>query len=98
MMTNEWKKAVFVSLSNRHCLGRGFLSLVGMHSTSASKAEEMLLGHEHLDAILDQSRHILETQHVDLIGGDPSRSHNRSSSASLNPRDWASDESDESST
>jgi len=58
----------------------------------------MRLGHEHLDAILNRSGHILEAQHVDLIRGDPSRSHSRSSSVSLTPRNWASDESDKSST
>jgi helicase SWR1 len=58
----------------------------------------MRLGHEHLDAILNRSGHLLETQHVDLIRGDPSRSQSRSSSASLLPRDWSFDGSDGSSS
>lgn len=46
----------------------------------------MRRGHEHLDAILDQSGQILETQQVDLSRGDVSRSRSRSSSASA--LDW----------
>lgn len=42
----------------------------------------MRRGHEHLDAILDQSGQILETQQVDLSRGDISRSRSRSSSVS----------------
>jgi helicase SWR1 len=44
--------------------------------------EEMRLGHQHLDAILDQSGHILETQHVNLRRGDVSLSGSRSRSMS----------------
>ena len=42
----------------------------------------MRLGNEHLDAILDQSGQILETQHVDLRRRDLSRSRSRSSTGS----------------
>lgn len=41
----------------------------------------MRRGHEHLDAILDQSGQILETQQVDLSRGDLSRSRSSSVSA-----------------
>lgn len=41
----------------------------------------MRRGHEHLDAILDQSGQILETQQVDLSRGDMSRSRSGSVSA-----------------
>ena len=47
-----------------------------------AEAEEMRRGHEHLDAILDQSGQILETQQVDLSRGDISRSRSRSGSVS----------------
>ena len=55
----------------------------------------MRLGHEHLDAILDQSGQILETQQENLIRRDVSRSGSRSSSASALARGWLSDEEDE---
>lgn len=42
----------------------------------------MRRGHEHLDAILDQSGQILETQQLDLSRGDLSQSMSRSSSVS----------------
>jgi helicase SWR1 len=57
------------------------------------EAEEMRLGHEHLDAILDQSGQILETQHVDLRRGDISRSRSRSSNGSTGLIGFESDES-----
>lgn len=47
-----------------------------------AEAEEMRRGHEHLDAILDQSGQILETQQVDLSRRDLSRSRSRSNSVS----------------
>ena len=55
----------------------------------------MRLGHEHLDAILDQSGQILETQQENLIRRDRSRSRSRSSTASLFPGDWHSEDEDE---
>ena len=46
------------------------------------EAEEVKRGHAHLDAILDQSGQILETQQGDLSRGDILRSRSRSSSVS----------------
>lgn len=65
MVTSEWKKAVF-HIREQHRL--------------RTEAEERRRGHEHLDAILDRSGHILETQQAELARGDMSRS--RSSSVS----------------
>lgn len=65
MVTSEWKKAVF-HIREQHRL--------------RAEAEERRRGHEHLDAILDRSGHILETQQAELARGDMSRS--RSSSVS----------------
>lgn len=45
--------------------------------------EETRKGREHLDALLDQSGQILETQHLDLARGTRSRSRSSSVSASL---------------
>ncbi|KAG1739104.1 SNF2 family N-terminal domain-containing protein [Suillus paluster] len=66
MVTKEWKKAVF-HIREQHRL--------------RAEAEERRRGHEHLDAILDRSGHILETQQAELARGDMSRS--RSSSVSV---------------
>lgn len=65
MVTSEWKKAVF-HIREQHRL--------------RAEAEERRRGHEHLDAILNRSGHILETQQAELARGDMSRS--RSSSIS----------------
>ncbi|KAF8435050.1 SNF2 family N-terminal domain-containing protein [Boletus edulis BED1] len=67
MVVAEWKKAVFY---------------IREQERQRAEAEEMRRGHEHLDAILDQSGQILETQQVDLSRGDLSRSRSRSSSLS----------------
>ncbi|KAJ4483783.1 SNF2 family N-terminal domain-containing protein [Lentinula aciculospora] len=69
LVTAEWKKAVF------HLREQERLKL---------EAEEARRGRAHLDAILDQSGQILETQHGDLMRTDRSRSHSRGSSVS----DW----------
>ena len=45
--------------------------------------EERRRGHEHLDAILDQSGQLLEAQQVDLTKGDLTSSRSRSRSSSL---------------
>ncbi|RDB25175.1 Helicase SWR1 [Hypsizygus marmoreus] len=74
MVTNEWKKAVF------HIREQERLTL---------EAEEVRRGHEHLDAILDQSGYLLETQQSDLTRGGFPRS--RSSSVSLTLRGWGSE-------
>ncbi|KAF7297886.1 hypothetical protein HMN09_01009400 [Mycena chlorophos] len=59
----EWKKAVFhIRQMERRKL----------------EAEEIKRGHEHLDAILDQSGHILEAQQGDLTRGLGSRSRSGS--------------------
>ncbi|KAK7036501.1 swr1 complex component [Paramarasmius palmivorus] len=78
MVTTEWKKAVF------HIREQERLKL---------EAEELRRGHEHLDAILNQSGQILETQQVDLTRGDMSRSLSRSVSVQSGVRD--SDDEDE---
>ena len=54
-----------------------------------AEAEERRRGHEHLDAILDRSGLILETQQAELAKGDMSRS--RSSSVSAHFQDFESD-------
>lgn len=55
------------------------------------EAEEVRRGHAHLDAILDQSGQLLETQHGDLSKADRSRS----SSVSIELMEWARDEEEE---
>ena len=57
-------------------------------------AEERKRGQSHLDDILNQSGHILETQHGDLARGDHSRSRSRSTSVSANACDWDEDDDD----
>ena len=60
------------------------------------EAEELKRGHAHLDAILHQSGHILETQQGDLARGEMLASRSRSNSVSDRFRDWGSeDEEDE---
>lgn len=54
------------------------------------EAEEVKRGHAHLDALLDQSGQLLETQHGDLSRGDLPFSRSRSSSM----RGWESAEED----
>ncbi|KAG9312128.1 WR1 complex protein, SNF2 family DNA-dependent ATPase [Chiua virens] len=71
MIVAEWKKAVFY---------------VREQERQRQEEEEMRRGHEHLDAILDQSGHILETQQVALSRGELSGSRSRSSSVSAS--DW----------
>ena len=92
MVTSEWKKAVFVSyhIHPRTCMepaNDGFslvrLQYIREQERLREEAEETRRGHEHLDAILDQSGQILETQHFTLSKGDMSRSQSRSSSASM---------------
>ncbi|KAG6830430.1 hypothetical protein H0H92_000733 [Tricholoma furcatifolium] len=78
MVTDEWKKAVF------HIREQERLQ---------QEAEEVRRGREHLDAILDQSGQLLETQHSDLRRGEIPRS--RSSSMSLTYRGWGSEEDEE---
>ncbi|KAF8271030.1 SNF2 family N-terminal domain-containing protein [Lactarius quietus] len=68
----EWKKAVF-HIREQERLKR--------------EAEETRKGREHLDALLDQSGYILETQHLDLSRGNRSRSRSSSVSASLRDLD-----------
>ena len=86
MVVAEWKKAVFVRLVS--CSGNGIADadVVGQYvreqERQRAEAEEMRRGHEHLDAILDQSGQILETQQVDLARGELSRSRSGSVSVS----------------
>ncbi|KAG5638439.1 hypothetical protein H0H81_012656 [Sphagnurus paluster] len=77
MVTDEWKKAVF------HIREQERLKL---------EAEEVQRGREHLDAILDQSGQLLETQQCDLTRELP---RSRSSRMSLTHRGWDSGEEDE---
>ncbi|KAJ6590080.1 SNF2 family N-terminal domain-containing protein [Mycena vulgaris] len=82
LVAGEWKKAVF------HIREQERLKL---------EAEELKRGHEHLDAILDQSGHILETQQGDLSrgAGDAFRSRSRSSSVSATVMGWGEEDDDE---
>jgi helicase SWR1 len=59
-----------------------------------AEAEELRKGHEHLDAILDQSGIILETQQVGLFKHSFLSSRSRSSSVSTISRDWTPNERD----
>ncbi|KAG6872516.1 hypothetical protein C0995_009206 [Termitomyces sp. Mi166 len=77
IVTDEWKKAVF------HIREQERLK---------QEAEEVRRGREHLDAILDQSGQLLETQQSDLTRGEP---RSRSSSMSLTYAVWGSDEEDD---
>lgn len=77
MVTSEWKKAVFY---------------IREQERLREEAEEKRRGHEHLDAILDQSGQILETQHIALAKGEMSRSQSRSSSVSMDHPWMSSDE------
>ncbi|KAF8161419.1 SNF2 family N-terminal domain-containing protein [Crassisporium funariophilum] len=77
LVVGEWKKAVF------HIREKQRLEL---------EAEELKRGHAHLDAILDQSGQILETQQGDLSRGDISRSR---STSMENLHNWSSDEEEE---
>ncbi|KAI6046432.1 hypothetical protein EDC04DRAFT_3006780 [Pisolithus marmoratus] len=80
MVTSEWKKAVFY---------------IREQERLRAEAEEKRRGHEHLDAILDQSGQILETQQFALAKGDMSRSRSRSSSVSME-HGWPSSSEEES--
>lgn len=59
------------------------------------EAEERRLGRVHLDAILDQSGQLLETQHGDLLRGDMYGSRSRSGSIRDFDTDEEEDEEDE---
>ncbi|PCH35712.1 hypothetical protein WOLCODRAFT_126206 [Wolfiporia cocos MD-104 SS10] len=72
MVVAEWKKAVY-HVREEERLKR--------------EEEERRRGHEHLDAILDQSGQILEAQQLDL---SKAASRSRSSSVSATLRRWAS--------
>ncbi|KAF9256740.1 hypothetical protein L218DRAFT_1081215 [Marasmius fiardii PR-910] len=78
-VTSEWRKAVF------HIREQERLK---------QEAEELRRGHEHLDAILNQSGQILETQQVELSRRDLSRSLSRSRSSSASPSPLESEEED----
>ncbi|KAJ8076774.1 swr1 complex component [Marasmius tenuissimus] len=83
MVVAEWRKAVF------H---------IREQERQRAEVEERRRGHEHLDAILNQSGQILETQQVDLTRNDMSRSISRSRSVStslLHPYDSDDEDSDE---
>ncbi|KAF9463593.1 SNF2 family N-terminal domain-containing protein [Collybia nuda] len=71
MVTQEWKKAVFY---------------IREQERLRLEAEEVKRGHAHLDALLDQSGQLLETQQGDLSRGDLPFSRSRSSSM----HDWES--------
>ncbi|ESK97246.1 helicase swr1 [Moniliophthora roreri MCA 2997] len=80
LVAAEWKKAVL------HIREQERLRL---------EAEELRRGHEHLDAILNQSGQILESQQVDLTRGDLSRSLSRSVSVMSGAPDSDDDEEEE---
>ncbi|KAF9494191.1 hypothetical protein BDN71DRAFT_1449310 [Pleurotus eryngii] len=77
LVANEWKRVLL------HIREQERLKL---------EAEEIKRGAEHLDAILDQSGHILTAQQGDLVRGDILRSRSRSASSSLHH--WASEDGD----
>ncbi|KAF4600068.1 swr1 complex component [Pleurotus pulmonarius] len=77
LVANEWKRVLL------HIREQERLKL---------EAEEIKRGAEHLDAILDQSGHILTAQQGDLVRGDILRSRSRSTSSSLHH--WASEDGD----
>ncbi|KAI0686705.1 SNF2 family N-terminal domain-containing protein [Cytidiella melzeri] len=70
LVTAKWKEAVFY---------------IREQERKEREAEERRRGHEHLDAILDQSGHILEAQQVDLTRADEEASRSRSTSSSETP-------------
>ncbi|KAJ7721528.1 SNF2 family N-terminal domain-containing protein [Mycena metata] len=80
LVLGEWKKAVW------HIREQQRLK---------HEAEELKRGHEHLDAILDQSGHILDVQQGDLTRGDGyAGRRSRSSSVSVSGRimEWGEEE------
>ncbi|KAJ7503144.1 SNF2 family N-terminal domain-containing protein [Mycena galericulata] len=77
LVAAEWKKAVF------HIREQERLKL---------EAEELKRGHEHLDAILDQSGQILETQRGDFTRGAGDGVRSRSSSIAMG---WGEEEEEE---
>ena len=75
LVVGEWKKAIFVSslfFSDKlELLAHSFLKKhIREKHRLELEAEELKRGHAHLDAILDQSGQILETQQGDLSRGD----------------------------
>ncbi|KIK69039.1 hypothetical protein GYMLUDRAFT_91442 [Collybiopsis luxurians FD-317 M1] len=76
LVIGEWKKALFHLRTQER---------------SRLEAEEVRRGQVHLDAILDHSGQILETQHGDLLRTERSRSQSRGSSVS----EWTGDDEEE---
>ena len=77
LVIGEWKKAIFVSFFSVITLLFGLpdhVLVLEKHIREKHRleveAEELKRGHAHLDAILDQSGQILETQQGDLSRGD----------------------------
>ncbi|KAI0087130.1 SNF2 family N-terminal domain-containing protein [Irpex rosettiformis] len=75
LVTTKWKEAVYY---------------IRDQERKKREDEERRRGHEHLDAILDQSGHILEAQHVDLARTDGLSSRSRSGSLPAGLEHWAS--------
>ncbi|KAI0343456.1 hypothetical protein BDW22DRAFT_1355897 [Trametopsis cervina] len=75
LVTTKWKEAVY------H---------IRDQERKKREEEERRRGHEHLDAILDQSGQLLEAQQVDLTRGDVGASRSRSTSLSATLGHWAS--------
>ncbi|EIW80516.1 hypothetical protein CONPUDRAFT_166022 [Coniophora puteana RWD-64-598 SS2] len=73
MVMVEWKKAVHY---------------IREQERFKAEEEERRKGHEHLDAILNQSGHILESQHLELARGDSRRSSSRASSLGDAMESW----------
>jgi helicase SWR1 len=98
MVNAEWKKAVYVCRSL--CLWvaienakLSFLQHVRDQLRQMLEAEERKRGHEHLDAILDQSGQLLETQQ-----GDLTRARSLSSGMEPGLDEWGQDDEDGSET
>lgn len=77
MVISEWKKAVFHIREKKRLM---------------MEEEERRRGHEHLDAILNQSGHILKTQHGNLLRGGVVRSRSHSVVASAFSEDEEDDD------
>jgi len=72
LVVDQWKRVVLVSVTCIFCSGwlklmyANFFKYVREKWKAEEEEEERRRGQEHLDAILDQSRHILQSQHVSL--------------------------------
>ena len=69
LVVEQWKRVVLVSVLCIFWIARthtNYLKYVREKRKAEEEEEERRRGQEHLDAILDQSRHILQSQHANL--------------------------------